>query len=117
MPPRVLEGGLQPRRDVSRLRSRHYAEPRRTRRTKRRHARLTAMLACMPMKRRAAAAVIAALLSTNGDCTPLIVGRSGHHIFIATNSIDTDGKSRCKLHFAKSAVIMWATQAASMTLK
>lgn len=75
------------------------------------------MLACMPMKRRAAAAVIAALLSTNGDCTPLIVGRSGHHIFIATNSIDTDGKSRCKLHFAKSAVIMWATQAASMTLK
>jgi len=70
----------------------------------------------MPKRHRAAAVLLAALLTTNGDCTPLIVGRSGHHIFVATNSIDTDGKSRCKLHFAKRAVILWATQATSMTL-
>lgn len=55
------------------------------------------------------------LLTTSGDCTPLVVGRSGNHIIIATNSIDTDGNSRCKLHFAKSAVIMHATNAASMS--
>jgi hypothetical protein len=70
----------------------------------------------MPMKHRAAFALIAAFLTTNGDCTPLIVGRSGNHIFIATNPRDTDGNSRCKLHFAKNAVVMWATQAASRTL-
>lgn len=70
----------------------------------------------MPKHHGAAVALLATLLTTNGDCTPLIVGRSGNHIYVATNSIDTDGKSRCKLHFAANAVIMWATQAASMTL-
>ncbi len=75
------------------------------------------MLTCMPVKRRVAAAIFMMFLTTLGDCTPLIVGRSGHHIFVATNSIDTAGNSHCKLHFAKSAVILWATQAASMTLK
>jgi len=68
----------------------------------------------MPTKRRAAVALIAALLTTGGDCTPLVVGRSGNHIIVATNSIDTHGNSRCKLHFSKSAVVMRATQAASM---
>src|ERR1700727_1287943 len=68
----------------------------------------------MPKKHRAAAALIAAVLTTSADCTPLVVGRSGNHIIVATNSIDTDGKSRCKLHFSKSAVVMRATQAASM---
>jgi hypothetical protein len=71
----------------------------------------------MPKKHRAAAALIAALLTTSGDCTPLVVGCSGNHIIVATNSIDTDGNSRCKLHFSKSAVVMRATQAVSMTLK
>jgi hypothetical protein len=69
----------------------------------------------MSKKHRAAAALMAALLTASGDCTPLVVGRSGNHIIIATNSIDTDGNSRCKLHFAKSAVVMHATQAASMS--
>ena len=70
----------------------------------------------MPRKHWAAVALIAAFLPAGGDCTPLIVGRSGNHIIVATNSVDTAGNSRRKLHFAKSAVVMRATQAASMTL-
>jgi hypothetical protein len=66
--------------------------------------------------RLATAAIVAALLTCNCDGTPLVVGRSGDHIYVATNSIDSDGNSRCKLHFGKSAVVMWATQASSMTL-
>lgn len=58
--------------------------------------------------------LIAALLTARGNCTPLIVGRSGHHMIIATNSIDSKGNSRCKLHFSKHAVVMQATQASSM---
>lgn len=67
--------------------------------------------------RLATAAIVAAILTCNCDGTPLVVGRSGDHIYVATNSIDSDGNSRCKLHFGKSAVVMWATQASSMTLK
>lgn len=66
--------------------------------------------------RLATAAIAAALLALDCDGTPLVVGRSGDHIYIATNSIDSDGNSRCKLHFGKSAVVLWATQASSMTL-
>ena len=69
----------------------------------------------MPKKHRATGVLVAALLTTSGNCTPLVVGRSGNHIIVATNSIDTEGNSRCKLHFSKTAVVMRATQAASMT--
>lgn len=62
-------------------------------------------------------AIVAALLTTRCDCTPLVVGRSGNHIYIGTNSVDSDGNSRCELHFGQTAVVMWATQASSMTLK
>jgi len=62
-------------------------------------------------------ALVASLVTTQASCTPLIVGRSGNHIYIATNSIDSSGNSRCKLHFGKTAVVMWATEASSMTLK
>lgn len=78
---------------------------------------MTGKVKRMLRRRKAVAALIATLLGTQGNCTPLIVGRSGHHIFIATNSIDTQGNIRCKLHFAKHAVVMWATQASSMTMK
>jgi len=70
----------------------------------------------MRKRYRVTAALVATLLTITADCTPLIIGRSGGHIFVATNSIDTNGVSRCKLHFAKHAVVLWATQAASITL-
>jgi hypothetical protein len=66
--------------------------------------------------RLATVGIVAAFLTFTCDGTPLVVGRSGDHIYIATNSIDSDGNSRCKLHFGKNAVVMWATQASSMTL-
>lgn len=68
----------------------------------------------MPRKYSAEAILIAALLAARGNCTPLIVGCSGNHIIVATNSIDSKGNSQCKLHFAKHAVVMEATQASSM---
>lgn len=67
----------------------------------------------MPGQHKALAACLAVLLTGSGNCTPLIVGRSGNHILVATNSIDTEGNSHCKVHFAKTAVVMRATQAAS----
>jgi len=68
----------------------------------------------MLKKQSVAAALMAAFLTTSGDGTPLIVARIGNHIIVATNSIDTNGNSRCKLHFSRNAVVMRATQAASM---
>lgn len=48
-------------------------------------------------------------------CTPLIVAVDGHSIIVATNTIDTEGRSHCKLHFSQNVVVVRAIQAASLT--
>ena len=70
----------------------------------------------MAKKQWCAALLTVALATMDGRCTPLIVGRSGAHIIVATNSIDTAGNSRCKLHLGRHVVVIRATQAASMSL-
>src|ERR1700761_1992467 len=61
-----------------------------------------------------AGVLFAFLTATSANCTPLVVAIDGHSVIVATNAIDTEGNTSCKLHFSKSAVVMQAAQAASM---
>jgi len=57
---------------------------------------------------------ILVVMSEAGSCTPLVVAREGRTLILASNTTDSEGKPHCKLHFAKNAIVMRATQAASV---